>query len=422
MKDLRISQKNCNFATVIELDRHIEILLLSNDCVIVPGLGGFMAHHVCARYDGEERLFLPPLRTLGFNEQLSMNDSLLVQSYIEVHDCSYPEALRRIEAEVAELKQYIDNDGYYELNGIGVLSRNVEGNIEFEPCEAGILTPALYALDTLDMPLLEGMDSGSGDRKPQDAFSTMPADKRTAEDDKAIVIKMSWVRNAVAVAAAIVAYFLITTPVVDSRQTGVAISSMEIPLVKKESREASVSAIKEKTPHTTKAAQKAATTAEQLINATVNEPKVETQDAAPKTESQEAAPKTESQSVAPTAASQAAAPPADSKADSKATALPPADSKADSKAMAPPSADKAAVVNERGYCIVLASQVSQRNAEAFVEQLRKQGVSDARIYIHNNIRRVVCGQFNTEGQAYAHLRKVHELKDCSEAWVYKVKP
>ncbi|MQO83477.1 SPOR domain-containing protein, partial [Prevotella copri] len=34
------------------LERHIEILLLSNDCVIVPGFGGFMAHHVDARYDG----------------------------------------------------------------------------------------------------------------------------------------------------------------------------------------------------------------------------------------------------------------------------------------------------------------------------------------------------------------------------------
>ena len=35
----------------MELRRHIEILLLENDCVIVPNLGGFMAHHVEARYD-----------------------------------------------------------------------------------------------------------------------------------------------------------------------------------------------------------------------------------------------------------------------------------------------------------------------------------------------------------------------------------
>ena len=40
-----MSKKYSNFAPVIELERHIEILLLDNDCVIVPGLGGFMAHH-----------------------------------------------------------------------------------------------------------------------------------------------------------------------------------------------------------------------------------------------------------------------------------------------------------------------------------------------------------------------------------------
>ena len=100
---------------MIELERHIEILLLSNDCVIVPGFGGFMAHHVDARYDEQENLFLPPQRTIGFNPQLTLNDSLLAQSYIEAYDISYPEALRRIEDEVRELRQHIECNGSYEL-------------------------------------------------------------------------------------------------------------------------------------------------------------------------------------------------------------------------------------------------------------------------------------------------------------------
>ena len=35
---------------MIELARHIEILLLENDCVIVPELGGFIAHYQPAYY------------------------------------------------------------------------------------------------------------------------------------------------------------------------------------------------------------------------------------------------------------------------------------------------------------------------------------------------------------------------------------
>lgn len=141
---------------MINIDRHIEILLLDNNCVIVPGLGGFMTHHCPARYCADTQSFIPPSRQLGFNAQLKINDSLLAQSYIEAYDISYPEALRRIEEETAELLQVLENSGSCELNDIGVLRLNNEGNIEFEPCEAGILTPELYGLNTVDiLPLQE---------------------------------------------------------------------------------------------------------------------------------------------------------------------------------------------------------------------------------------------------------------------------
>ena len=136
---------------MIELERHIEILLLSNDCVIVPDLGGFMAHHIEASYDAEDKMFIPPQRTLGFNPQLRLNDSLLAQSYVEAYDISYPEAVRRIETEVVELKQHLESTGSYELNDIGLLKVNDEGKLEFAPCEAGILTPELYGLSSFEM-------------------------------------------------------------------------------------------------------------------------------------------------------------------------------------------------------------------------------------------------------------------------------
>ena len=62
-----------------DLEKHIARLLLDNDCVIVPGFGGFMAHSIPAKYDEDTCLFTPPIRIVGFNPQLTMNDSLLVQ-------------------------------------------------------------------------------------------------------------------------------------------------------------------------------------------------------------------------------------------------------------------------------------------------------------------------------------------------------
>ena len=134
-----------------ELSRHIEILLLDNDCVIVPDFGGFMAHHSPAELDKETGSFYPPQRTLGFNSQLTLNDSLLAQSYVEAYDISYPEAVLRIEEDITEIKQIIAIEGEYEFHGIGTITRNTEGVYDFVPCTAGLLTPDLYALNSFTL-------------------------------------------------------------------------------------------------------------------------------------------------------------------------------------------------------------------------------------------------------------------------------
>ena len=81
---------------MIELAQHIEVLLLENDCVIVPGFGGFIAHYAPAMRVAEENLFLPPTRTIGFNPQLTLNDGVLVQSYMAVYDTNFSDATKMV--------------------------------------------------------------------------------------------------------------------------------------------------------------------------------------------------------------------------------------------------------------------------------------------------------------------------------------
>lgn len=152
---LHISLKNIIFAKVNNIERHIAKILLSNDCVIVPGFGGFMAHHIEAYYDEENRLFYPPQRTLGFNQQLTMNDSLLAQSIVEECDMSYPEAINAIEEKVAEMKQAIETNGRLTFNGLGTIGIGENGKYDFTPCKTGILTPTLFALDTFEIKSLK---------------------------------------------------------------------------------------------------------------------------------------------------------------------------------------------------------------------------------------------------------------------------
>lgn len=200
---------------MITIDRHIEILLLDYDCVIVPGLGGFVAHHVSARIDEKDGTFLPPYRTLGFNTQLTMNDSLLAQSYVDTYDWSYPEAQRQIETEVDEINRILETEGKVELNDLGWLSRNDEGKIEFEPFESGILTPSYYGLSGFELSTIaQEMGkhlSSNEDEVKEKKHGIIYIDKDDSKNER-ISISMQAVRNLTAAAIFLTAVFLVAFP------------------------------------------------------------------------------------------------------------------------------------------------------------------------------------------------------------------
>lgn len=328
---------------MIELERHIEILLLNNDCVIVPNLGGFVAHHREARYDDSDQLFLPPLRTIGFNPKLHLNDSLLAQSYIEAYDISYPDAMNRIEEEVNELKQTLENEGHYELNDIGTLSLNEDGHYEFMPCEAGILTPSLYGLSSFDMECVGSTAEETAEivsmepRMTAEEKPMIPAAVKQEEAEekqpRTITIRVSTLRNAAAIAAAVLALFLITTPLGRDSKAGFSFSDFEKNWLYRIMP-------KEKTTTTTDAKLQPEQTVKQETT-TENAPAASVQ-----------APAVPQEVVAP------AAP-------------------------------------KHYWSIVLASKVSMKNAKAFVEQLSSDGFN-AEVLVQKSGNRVIYGKYTTE--------------------------
>ena len=364
-----ILKKSCNFAVVIELERHIEVLLLSNDCVIVPDFGGFMAHHVDAHYDEEEGCFLPPQRTLGFNPQLKINDSLLAQSYVETYDISYPEAVLRIEDEVNELKMHLQTKGIYELNDIGTLEFNENGNYVFTPCEAGILTPNLYGLCSFDMKpfnmsVSEKNTESKGEQETAQVISMNPFNHNEEttkyeedDEDDVVRIKFSWIRNAVAVAAILLAIFFAALPTGKTEMMTRTISNINNGLLFG------------------------------MMSKDTNTSKIEIDKADIQKNTNKADTVIELQKI-----------------------------KEDVTAKTKP-------IEKGGYCIVLASQVSKRNAEIFIEKLKKKGLDSVELYTKSRvqtIRRVVCGNYQTQEEAYKALRKIHKNEELKDAWVYKL--
>lgn len=341
---------------MIELDRHIEILLLSNDCVIIPEFGGFMAHHVDARFDDSDNTFLPPLRTIGFNPQLKMNDSLLAQSYIEAYDISYPDAMNRIATEVSEIRQCLETEGKYELNDIGILYLNEDGIYTFEPCEAGILTPELYGLGGVVMSPLSTIESNIDEPTQEEEeksietptfsiskeLSAVLDEEEENKDADVIRIKKSILRNAIAACIALIAFFSFSTPL---SNTNVVKSKIDTGFLTR----------------------------------------IVTQEV--------------------------------SKSVSHAALTLPNTKKVESISM---EKDQEIKKTNCYYSIVLASRVTKRNAANYVESLQAKGYKDARVLITANNVKVIYGSFDSESKAYSKLNRLHNNEVFADSWITKV--
>lgn len=346
-----------NFASVNDISRHIEILLLSNDCVIVPGFGGFMAHYVDARKDERDGSFLPPMRSIGFNPKVTLNDSLLAQSYVEAYDISYPEATKRLEQEAEELKQRLAANGSYEFNGIGTVSINEDGNYEFTPCEAGLLTPSLYGLDSFQLKKLEELkllNLKSKEVQQEKHAELIPvnandeaADETTDDERHTARVIAIWRNVAVACIAAIV-FILIPSPLVNNAQ--LAGNHIDYRLLNKVMPQEMTTA----QPKIAKARTATITKSEQ-VDTQATKDKLSTS------------------------------------ASTKATP-------------------------QGKFSIVVASHVTKSNAKAYTEDLTSRGFKD--VYVHQGAHvKVLMGHYLTREDAMKALNSLNNKDEFSGAWV-----
>lgn len=304
-----------------------------------------------------------------------MNDSLLALSYVESYDISYPEALRRIESEVAEIKQTLENKGIYEFKGLGNISLNGDGNYEFEPWEAGILTPELYGLGGVDI-LPVAQISNANEQEAQNNFnsktsaeevdsqsdvyasgqsnsnSIFVANEEENEDEanaEFISIRKSWLRNFAAACIAIVAFFTLSTPLGNPTiQKSQIDTGMLTRILPKETTKTSHELVLTGGSGTPEAKQ----------TSNINKPAEDIEINTPLT---------------------------------------------------------------TYYSIVLASRVTKRNAANYVELLQGKGFKDARVLITNNNVKVIYGTYSTEREAYTALNRLHGNEAFADGWITKVK-
>lgn len=127
---------------MIQIGRHIEHLLSRYDCIVVPGIGAFLAYMSAAHYDEATCQYLPPTRQIGFNPQLKINDGLLAESIMRRHGLTREEANRRLNEEIEALRRQIEVTGQVAIGSIGTLIGQHKSagtnQLTFQPATAGV--------------------------------------------------------------------------------------------------------------------------------------------------------------------------------------------------------------------------------------------------------------------------------------------
>ncbi len=163
-----------------------------HNCVILPGIGAFLAHKVPASYNAKEQIFMPPHRELGFNPNITVDDALLLSEYVSAENISYDNAEKALKRDITSLRRVLSSKGVCCFGELGTFHMNINGKISFVPNDNAIDDPENYGLEPLSVSLLSQCK------------------------EKTIVIKRSDFSRYVAVAAAIILAFFFVTPVSDS--------------------------------------------------------------------------------------------------------------------------------------------------------------------------------------------------------------
>lgn len=379
-----------------ELYKHIEVLLLENDCVIVPGLGGFIAHYRSAVQKGDGR-FQPPMRSIGFNPQLVMNDGLLVQSYMQTYNTDFPDATRKIEKVVSELKEELYQHGQATFGHVGTLYYNMNGVYEFAPSSDHFFTPSLYGLDGFDCSPLSARPAAT--LQPQ----VPPVLQETSRqpDEQTISSRQRrpfrhWWQNAAAAVAAILLFFVLSVPVENTyvEETNYAsLGSASLFEAIRNQSMASTVKIPREIPATK--GQQSQTVNRQRSNVNTLKPvKVSTEKvSAPKEPVKEATKEPMKEAVKE---------PVKAAANTTVKETPKAVS---------PAAGKC-------YYVIVASLGSRADARKEIERLAQMGYPDATLVERDGKFRVALSEHTQAAAAYRQVNELKTIERFRSAWVY----
>ena len=363
------------------LARHIELLLRNNDCVILPGFGGFIAHDVPAYYVSEEGLYYPPSRSISFNAAITMNDGLLVQSYMKSYQVDYARATYMVDVAVEQLTDMLDEEGCATLPHIGTLTQDIHLSLQFTPDAAGIASPGHFGLSSFVIKELSQM------RQPAELIQKAESTTRKAKTID-IHINREMLHRVMSTAAVFLLLLMVALPTGNHRPTDVASLRLTELVMNPRTQPA------EPTPESVPTATEAHIASCDTVQAVATSSLI-MEEAAPMVEStiMEATP-TKEEEVTPT-------------------------EEVTNTEISQPSAITSHT--EKTYHIIVASLPSHRGADEALKQYVGMGYPEASLVDRDNRVRISLVQFADKNEANAYLNTLRQQEKFQNAWLLAVR-
>lgn len=114
------------------IDHYISELLYANECVVVPGFGGFVGNHISAHLDEENQILYPPSKQILFNKNLKTNDGLLIHHIANKEGLTHKEITKELEKFKQEISQKLKEIKNFRLKNIGLFSLTNDNDLVFK--------------------------------------------------------------------------------------------------------------------------------------------------------------------------------------------------------------------------------------------------------------------------------------------------
>ena len=129
-------------------------LLSENDCVIIPGFGGFVVNYFEADVDLRNQEFYPPSRRIAFNESLQNNDGLLMNYLCQKNSIDWNSAEKYVNQFAQEINAQLNNNQQLSFDNLGVFTKK-SGKLVFSPEDEVNILNSSFGLSGFHFPMIK---------------------------------------------------------------------------------------------------------------------------------------------------------------------------------------------------------------------------------------------------------------------------